>query len=65
MAVWVSTAEQREDAWKFCAGAIERHFEERLKRWNAELDMLLVFVRVHICLYRSSVVDLLTTLRLR
>ncbi|KAI1785914.1 hypothetical protein LXA43DRAFT_97869, partial [Ganoderma leucocontextum] len=35
--------EQRDEAWKFCASAIERHFEELLKRWNAELDMLLVF----------------------
>ncbi|RPD73747.1 hypothetical protein L226DRAFT_96782 [Lentinus tigrinus ALCF2SS1-7] len=40
---WMSTEEQREAAWKFCATAIERHYEERLKRWNAELDMLLVF----------------------
>ncbi|TBU26503.1 hypothetical protein BD311DRAFT_446354 [Dichomitus squalens] len=40
---WISTTEQREDAWKFCASAVERHYEERLKRWNAELDMLLVF----------------------
>ncbi|PIL33891.1 hypothetical protein GSI_03597 [Ganoderma sinense ZZ0214-1] len=40
MAAW---AGQQEDAWKFCASAIERHFEEQLKRWNAELDMLLVF----------------------
>ena len=46
MANWISTAEQREDACRFCASAIERHYEERLKRWNAELDMLLVFVRV-------------------
>ncbi|KAI0737579.1 hypothetical protein C8Q80DRAFT_1276333 [Daedaleopsis nitida] len=35
--------QQREEAWKSCATAVERHYEERLKRWNAELDMLLVF----------------------
>ncbi|KAH9894874.1 hypothetical protein C8Q73DRAFT_475239 [Cubamyces lactineus] len=39
----LSTAEKREEAWKFCAATIERHYDERLKRWNAELDMLLVF----------------------
>ena len=46
LAKWISTSQEREEAWKFCATAIERHYEERLKRWNAELDMLLVFVRV-------------------
>lgn len=40
----LSTAEKREEARKFCAATIERHYDERLKRWNAELDMLLVFV---------------------
>ncbi|KAI0326586.1 hypothetical protein GY45DRAFT_1373847 [Cubamyces sp. BRFM 1775] len=39
----LSSAEKREEAWKFCAATIERHYDERLKRWNAELDMLLVF----------------------
>ncbi|KAI9059215.1 hypothetical protein FKP32DRAFT_1531505, partial [Trametes sanguinea] len=39
----LSSTEKREQAWKFCAATIERHYDERLKRWNAELDMLLVF----------------------
>ncbi|KAI0644490.1 hypothetical protein C8Q79DRAFT_1011531 [Trametes meyenii] len=39
----VSSSEKREEAWKFCAATIERHYDERLKRWNTELDMLLVF----------------------
>ncbi|KAI0666606.1 hypothetical protein C8Q78DRAFT_1082875 [Trametes maxima] len=39
----ISSAEKRGEAWKFCAATIERHYDERLKRWNTELDMLLVF----------------------
>ncbi|OSC99417.1 hypothetical protein PYCCODRAFT_1346774, partial [Trametes coccinea BRFM310] len=39
----LSSAEKREQARKFCAATIEHHYDERLKRWNAELDMLLVF----------------------
>ncbi|CDO70199.1 hypothetical protein BN946_scf184905.g11 [Trametes cinnabarina] len=39
----LSSAEKRDEAWKFCAVTIERHYDERLRRWNAELDMLLVF----------------------
>ncbi|KAI0656650.1 hypothetical protein C8Q70DRAFT_1056554 [Cubamyces menziesii] len=42
-AEYLSSTEKREEAWKFCAATIERHYDERLKRWNAELDMLLVF----------------------
>ncbi|KAH9917936.1 uncharacterized protein BXZ73DRAFT_19945, partial [Epithele typhae] len=31
---------------QLCTTTLERHYEEKIKRWNAELDMLLVFVRL-------------------
>ncbi|KAH9931186.1 uncharacterized protein BXZ73DRAFT_2438, partial [Epithele typhae] len=40
---WISTSQQREHAWQLCTTTLERHYEEKIKRWNAELDMLLVF----------------------
>ncbi|KAI0633826.1 hypothetical protein C8Q77DRAFT_816347 [Trametes polyzona] len=39
----LSSNQKREEAWKFCAATLEHHYDERLKRWNAELDTLLVF----------------------
>ncbi|OJT05042.1 hypothetical protein TRAPUB_4107 [Trametes pubescens] len=39
----LSSTQKRDEAWKFCTKTLERHYDEQLKRWNDELDMLLVF----------------------
>ena len=40
------TDAERADAWEKTAEIVEKYSDEMVKRWNGEIDTLLVYVRV-------------------
>lgn len=51
------TDDQREQAWSKTADIVKTYSDEIVRRWNQEIDTLLVFVRLHVSRYKCRIDD--------